>query len=159
MGGSAASTPSIEPLEPLPFALEPRWNRPTVCVVVPVFNEEAVLELSHRRLSAALDSLGVEWQILFVNDGSEDATLDTLEALRRKDPRVSYVVLSRRFGHQAALAAGLDFADADVIVTMDADLQHPPELLQELLDGWRRGFDVVHTRKRCTADLPVHRRI
>jgi glycosyltransferase involved in cell wall biosynthesis len=153
------ATASVQALEPLPFPLTPRWGRPTLCLVVPVFNEEKVLELSHRRMSTALDSLGVPWQILFVNDGSDDGTLDVLESLHERDPRVSYVVLSRRFGHQAALAAGLDHADADVVVTMDADLQHPPELLGELLDGWRRGYDVVHTRKRCTADLPFHRRV
>jgi polyisoprenyl-phosphate glycosyltransferase len=143
----------IELLQPLPFPLEPRSGRPRLCVVVPVYNEERSVELLYDRVAASLDGLPVTWTLLFVNDGSRDATVARLEAMHNADERVSYIVLSRNFGHQAALSAGLDNAVGDVIVTMDGDLQHPPELIGVLLDGWRDGYDVVHTRKESTEDL------
>lgn len=145
---------SVESVEPLPFPLRPRGRRPSVAVVVPTFNEEDVLPLTYRRIAQTMDALDVQWSITFVNDGSSDGTLRTLEKLYESDRRVSYVALSRNFGHQAALAAGLDHVDGDVVITMDADLQHPPEVIGPMLDAWRRGFDVVHTRKVSTDDLP-----
>ena len=150
---------SLEPLLPLPFPLEPREvPRPRLCVVVPVYNEEAVLEQMYAAITAVLETMGVDWQLLFVNDGSRDGTAAMLEKLFRADRRVAYVVLSRNFGHQAALTAGFDHADADLVVSMDADLQHPPALLRVLLDAWRRGYDVVHTRKLETKGLSAARR-
>jgi len=161
--GSAAATPihGPEPLEPLPFPLEPRalTARPRLNVVIPAYNEEAVLERTSRALAASLDALDVEWSVLFVNDGSRDRTARVLEQLHRGDARFGYLLLSRNFGHQAALTAGLDYADGDVIVTMDADLQHPPEMLRALLDAWRQGYDVVHTRKITTIGLSGWRRV
>jgi polyisoprenyl-phosphate glycosyltransferase len=145
---------NVEPVEPLPFALTPRDQTPSVAVVVPTFNEEDVLPLTYRRIAQTMDALGVPWSITFVNDGSRDGTLRVLEKLYESDRRVSYVALSRNFGHQAALAAGLDHSDADVVITMDADLQHPPEVIGAMLDAWRLGFDVVHTRKLTTDGLP-----
>jgi len=143
----------VEAVEPLPFSLERRTSNPSVAVVIPVFNEEAVLPLTYRRLVQTMDRLGAPWTITFINDGSRDGTLRILEELYSRDARVSYVALARNFGHQAALAAGLDQADADVVITMDADLQHPPELIESMLDAWRSGYDVVHTRKVTTTDL------
>jgi len=105
-----------------------------------------------------MEGLTPTWSVLFVNDGSRDDTMTRLEDLHTTDERVSYVVLSRNFGHQAALSAGLDIADGDVFVTMDGDLQHPPELIADLLDGWRQGYDVIHTQKTSTEDLGVVRR-
>jgi dolichol-phosphate mannosyltransferase len=150
-----------EPLEPLPFPLEARQfpGRPRLCVVIPAFNEEAVLPQTSRALARTLDDLGVDWSVLFVNDGSRDQSARVLEQLHRSDSRFKYLLLSRNFGHQAALTAGLDHADGDVIVTMDADLQHPPDLLRSLLDAWRMGFDVVHTRKIGTVGLSGWRRV
>ena len=160
--GSDAANPirGPEPLEPLPFPLEPRalTGRPRLSVVIPAFNEEAVLERTGKALAASLDALDVEWSVLFVNDGSRDRTARVLEQLHRADARFGYLLLSRNFGHQAALTAGLDYADGDVIVTMDADLQHPPEMLRALLDAWRQGYDVVHTRKITTVGLSGWRR-
>jgi len=147
-------TESLEPVEPLPFPLAPRGRTPSVALVVPTFNEEAVLPLTYRRIVETMDALSAPWSVTFVNDGSSDGTLHALEKLHASDGRVSYVALSRNFGHQAALAAGLDHADGDVVITMDADLQHPPEVIGPMLDAWRRGFDVVHTRKVSTDDLP-----
>jgi polyisoprenyl-phosphate glycosyltransferase len=150
-----------EPLEPLPFALERRTfsQRPRLSVVIPAYNEERVLPDTCRALVKALDTLDVDWAVLFVNDGSRDQSARVLEQQHRLDPRFGYVLLSRNFGHQAALTCGLDHADGDVIITMDADLQHPPEMLAALLDAWREGFDVVHTRKVTTVGLSSWRKL
>jgi polyisoprenyl-phosphate glycosyltransferase len=155
-----ATEPRIEPLVPLPFSLEPRTlERPRLCIVLPVFNEEAVLEATHRRLVDVLSATATDWQLLFVNDGSRDRTGAVLEKLYREDDRVSYLLLTRNFGHQAALTAGFDHADADAVICMDADLQHPPELLPLFLDAWKQGYDVVHTRKVMTEGLPFFRKV
>jgi polyisoprenyl-phosphate glycosyltransferase len=142
----------IEQVGPLPVPLEPRTQEPKVVLVVPAHNEEEVLPLAFAELSKVMDSLGVEWSVIFVNDGSRDQTLAVLEDLYERNEHVSYISLSRNFGHQSALAAGLDHARGDVVITMDADLQHPPAVIPTLLDAWRQGYDVVHTRKLETAD-------
>src|SRR6266550_3061004 len=145
----------MRPLDPLPAPLQPRAvASPTICVVIPVFNEQDVISLIYEALSPVLDRLESKCSILFVNDGSDDATGQGLEQLFRRDRRVDYLALSRNFGHQSALTAGLDHADADVIVTMDADMQHPPELILEMVAAWRAGFDVVHTQKLSTGGRP-----
>jgi polyisoprenyl-phosphate glycosyltransferase len=143
----------LESVEPLPFALEPRQARPSVAIVVPVFNEEHVVRMTYERVAKVMNQLGLEWSLTFVNDGSRDGTIVVLEDLYERDRRVSYVILSRNFGHQAALSAGLDHCDADIVITMDADLQHPPELIPSMIDAWREGYDVVHTRKLSTEGL------
>lgn len=148
----------IEPLLPLPFPLEVRdCPRPKLCVVIPVYNEEQVLLRTYDELSAVLSAMGVNWHILFINDGSKDGTIAILESLFHKDKRVAYLLLSRNFGHQAALTAGLDHANADLVISMDGDLQHPPELLPELFMAWRQGYDIVHTRKLLTTGLSRRR--
>jgi len=150
----------LEPLLPLPLPLEPREvPRPRLCVVIPAYNEEAVLERTYADVAAVLETMDVDWQLLFVNDGSRDGTAAVLEKLFRADRRIAYITLARNFGHQAALTAGFDHADADVVVSMDADLQHPPSMLPVLLDAWWRGYDVVHTRKLETIGLSPIRRI
>jgi dolichol-phosphate mannosyltransferase len=149
----------IAPAGALPFPLAARTGRARLRVVIPVYNEARVVELTVARLAAVLERLDVSWSVLFVNDGSVDDSLPVLESLAARDDRVSYLSLSRNFGHQAALAAGLDHADADLVVTMDGDLQHPPELIPVLVAAWRRGYDVVHTRKLSTEGLPLWRRL
>jgi len=149
---------TIEPLLPLPFPLEHRSDpRPSLCVVIPVYNEERVLMRTYEELSAVLDSLNVDWSILFVNDGSRDGTVNLLAALNRRDKRVGFILLSRNFGHQAALTAGFDHADADIVISMDGDLQHPPALIHELMGAWREGYDIVHTSKLDTLGLSLKR--
>ena len=113
---------TIEQVGPLPIPLEPRAGSPKVVLVVPAHNEEEVLALAFAEISKVMDSLGVDWSIIFVNDGSRDSTLHVLEELYRGDDRVSYISLSRNFGHQSALAARLDNAVGDVVITLDADL-------------------------------------
>jgi dolichol-phosphate mannosyltransferase len=154
-----ASESRIAPAGALPFPLVDRAGPARLCVVVPVFNEARVLELLLERIAAALQHVDVSWTVLFVNDGSVDDTVLVLESLAARDDRLTYLNLSRNFGHQAALSAGLDHAEGDLVVTMDGDLQHPPELLPLLMEAWRRGYDVVHTRKLSTAGLPLWRRL
>jgi glycosyltransferase involved in cell wall biosynthesis len=148
----------VERLGDLPLPLEPRaTSDPHVSLVVPAYNEQDVLEQAFTAICAVMESLGVSWSIVFVNDGSEDSTLGVMDSLYKADHRVSYISLSRNFGHQSAIAAGLDHAPGDVIVTMDADLQHPPEVIPVMIEAWRQGYDVVHTRKLTTRDLGMFR--
>jgi len=116
-------------------------------LVVPAYNEEDVLPEFHRRASAVLDTLGMEAEVIYVNDGSSDRTLEILHALRNKDSRVAIVDLSRNFGKEIALTAGLDRACGHAVVLIDADLQDPPEIIPELIKEWRAGFDVVYGKR------------
>jgi glycosyltransferase involved in cell wall biosynthesis len=111
-------------------------------VVAPVFNEEALIDEFYARVCSALD--GIEFELVLVDDGSTDGAPAAMEALAANDPRVHIVYLSRNFGHQTALTAGLDHAHGDAVVMLDADLQDPPELIPRMLDHWRAGCDVVY---------------
>jgi glycosyltransferase involved in cell wall biosynthesis len=122
--------------------------KPLVSVVVPAYNESAVLEAFHARLSAVTAQLAdYRWEIVFVNDGSQDATQACIEAIAARDGRVAFVDLSRNFGKEIAMTAGLDHARGDAVVVIDADLQDPPELIAELIARWREGFDVVYATR------------
>jgi polyisoprenyl-phosphate glycosyltransferase len=112
-------------------------------IVVPVFNEEACLEELHARISAVIAPLPYRFRLLFVDDGSSDRSAAVCEALRARDPRVGLLRFSRNFGHQAALTAGLDVADADAVITLDADLQHPPERIPDFIAAWEAGAQIV----------------
>jgi dolichol-phosphate mannosyltransferase len=122
---------------------------PTLSVVLPVYNEEALLPELHKRLLATLDPLALSWEILYVDDGSSDRSLEVVTAIARADKRVGVLALSRNFGHQMALTAGLDHAKGDGVVLMDSDLQDPPELIPELVTRWREGLDVVYAQRRA----------
>lgn len=111
-------------------------------VVAPVFNEAETVGKFHARVCSAL--AGTEFEIVLVDDGSKDGTPELLIALSQADPRVRVVTLSRNFGHQAALTAGLDHASGDVIVMLDSDLQDPPEVIPQMIESWRKGGDVVY---------------
>lgn len=124
---------------------------PVVSVVVPVFNEEAVLPAFHRRLAAALAALGDTWEIVYVDDGSSDATPRLLKELHAAEPRAGVARLSRNFGKEAAMSAGLKLARGRAVVVIDADLQDPPELIGPMLSAWRGGADVVNMRRRTRA--------
>lgn len=119
----------------------------TLAVVIPVYNEVDVLDEFHFRLTAVLDAIGMDSTIVYVNDGSTDGSPERIAQLGRSDPRVLFVDLSRNFGKEIALAAGLDHADADAVVVIDADLQDPPELIPELLAHWLAGYDVVYAQR------------
>lgn len=123
-------------------------DRPELSVVIPLYDEEAGLPELDRRLRPVLDSLGMSWEVIFVNDGSRDATLSVLKELRSHEPRYKIIDLSRNFGHQLAISAGLDHARGDATVVMDGDLQDPPEVIPALVKRWREGFDVVYAVRR-----------
>jgi dolichol-phosphate mannosyltransferase len=125
----------------------------TLDVIVPVFNEAQGLPTFYARLLSVLETLPFSFRVIFVNDGSTDATLLVCEELRARDARVGIVNLSRNFGHQAALTAGLDHADADAIVMMDGDLQHPPEILPEFVKAWEAGAEIVQGVRGDAPDL------
>ena len=124
----------------------------TISVIVPVFNEEAVLPEFHRRLGSVLDSLALTAENVYVNDGSHDGTMALLVALHGNDSRVAVVDLSRNFGKEVAMSAGLDHANGDAVVVIDADLQDPPELIPDMVRAWRDGHDVVLMRRRSRAN-------
>lgn len=130
-----------------PQELADQAGRQSLCVVVPVFNEADGIPELHRRLGAVFDALPMQCEVVYVNDGSRDDSLAQLLELAGRDARVTVLNLSRNFGKEIALAAGLDHAEADAVVVMDADLQHPPEILPEMLAEWRRGFEVVLMRR------------
>lgn len=125
----------------------------TLAVVIPVLNEQRGLAPLLARLRPALEATGTAWSIIFVDDGSTDATLRVLRELHASDPRIKAIALSRNFGKETAVAAGLRYADADGVVVMDGDLQHPPETISAFVAKWREGHDVVFgQRSDRTAD-------
>ena len=126
---------------------------PRVSVVLPVHNEAELLPELHRRLGAALQPQTADYELVFVNDGSTDGSLAVLKALRIQDPRVVIISLSRNFGHQAALNAGLEHARGSAVVLMDADLQDPPEIVPHLLSTLERGWDVVYAVRRSRREF------
>jgi dolichol-phosphate mannosyltransferase len=131
-----------------------------LCIVVPCYNEAEVVELFYQRLKPVLTGLSdLEHSIVFVDDGSQDDTLARLERIARQDPCVRVLALSRNFGHQVALTAGLDAADADAVLMMDADLQHPPECIPTMVQRWRQGYDVVSAVRQRTADSSLFKRL
>ena len=120
-------------------------------IIVPVFNEQEVVDLFYEKMNQILSTSDVDWTLLFVDDGSTDGTVQHIEFLRHKDDRVGFITLSRNFGKEYALTAGLDHADADVVVVIDVDLQDPPELIPLMLDEWHNGFDVVYATRKARA--------
>jgi polyisoprenyl-phosphate glycosyltransferase len=141
-----------------PRAKRPRVSRPDLSVVIPVFNEVAVIPELGKRLAAVLEALGCRWEVVFVDDGSTDGSTDLVRQLCSSDARSKLVVLSRNFGHQSAITAGMDYAHGDAVVIMDADLQDPPEVIGELLARFREGFDVVYgVRKRRAGETLLKR--
>ena len=124
-----------------------------VSVVVPAFNEEENLPEVCARIKEQLSGR-YERELIFVDDGSSDGTERVLREMRGQDPEVHYLLLARNFGHQSALRAGLDYATGDCVISLDADLQHPPRLIPELLGHWLAGHDIVYTQRRDDAKLP-----
>jgi len=118
-----------------------------VSVIIPVYNEEGNIQILNERLLAVLNKLDEDYQLVYVNDGSMDRSLDLLHALAERDRRVKIINLSRNFGHQLAVTAGLDHCEGDCAVIIDADLQDPPELILELIKKWKEGFQVVYAQR------------
>src|SRR5688500_4685336 len=134
----------------LPTATGPVMREPgLVSVVAPALNEEGTIEECGRRVTAACE--GLTYELVLVDDGSKDGSPEILAEMAAGDDRVRVVSLSRNFGHQAALTAGLDHARGDAVVMMDSDLQDPPELIPEMVDAWRAGADVVYAVREARA--------
>ena len=121
--------------------------RALLSIVVPVYNEEEVLPEFHRRLSPVLAALEMDSEIVYINDGSQDKTLALLETLYSEHENIALVDLSRNFGKEVALTAGLHHSNGDAVVVIDADLQDPPELIPQMVEEWRNGFDVVYAKR------------
>lgn len=129
----------------------PAKDTKQLSVVIPLYNEYEVITMMHERLTAVLTSQDISYELVLVDDGSRDGTPLCMEALAESDPAVTAVFLSRNFGKEAALTAGLDHARGDAVILMDADLQDPPELIPQMLQAWRDGADVVCMRRRSRA--------
>ena len=127
-------------------------------IVVPVYNEENVLKVFHSQLRAVIDKLPFQFKIYYVNDGSKDKTAGVLASLSDTDERITIIELSRNFGHQAALTAGLDIADGDWVITMDGDGQHPPELICSMIELAQAGYDLVLTQREELWKVPAVKR-
>jgi polyisoprenyl-phosphate glycosyltransferase len=134
-----------------------RGAMPLVSVVIPLYNEELNVSKLHRRLVASLETLGELYEILFVNDGSRDSTPELLGRIQAESPPVSVIHLSRNFGHQAAVSAGLEYASGRAIIVMDGDLQDPPEVLPQFVERWRGGYDVVYAIRQKRKEGPLKR--
>ncbi|HFK5571447.1 glycosyl transferase family 2 [Elizabethkingia meningoseptica] len=129
-------------------------------IVIPAHNEEKNVPIMRERIAAVFTSLkDYTYEIIFVNDGSRDSTQQVLEDLSREFPEVKYIELSRNFGHQAALKAGLNNADGNAVISMDGDLQHPPELIPELIREWENGYDMVYTIRRYNVNTSLTKKI
>lgn len=133
--------------------LMPRKSRLSVDIVIPVYNEAGVIERTFESLRAVADSLPYKFTFYYVDDGSEDKTLESLASLAEKDSRVEVIELSRNFGHQAALTAGLDAAQGDVVISMDCDGQHPPELIPQMMELIEQGYDIVQGQRMEGAQI------
>ena len=121
----------------------------TVTILVPSYNEAQSLELLHKEIVRVISTLeNYKWEILFVNDGSRDNTMEVIKGLREKDSRISYVDLSRNFGKENAMLAGFDHAKGDAVIIMDADLQHPPAVIPEMIQKWEEGYDDVYAQRK-----------
>jgi len=124
-------------------------THPRFSIVAPIFNEEGNIPLLYERLRTVMDGLGEPWELVCVNDGSRDHSAEMLDELAERDSRVKTIHFARNFGHQIAVTAGIDFAHGDAVVLIDADLQDPPELIAEMVERWRAGYQVVYaTRER-----------
>ena len=116
---------------------------PRYSIIAPCWNEEKALPELYRRISAVMEKTGESWELVLVNDGSTDRTIDVIKKLRTADPRVTYVDFARNFGHQLAVTAGMDYAQGDAVILIDSDLQDPPELILDMIEKWKTGYMVV----------------
>ncbi len=120
---------------------------PKYSLIIPIYNEEETIPELYRRVSAVMDSLDDSVELILINDGSRDRSLNLMRQLQERDARVCYISFARNFGHQAAVTAGLNFARGQVIVVLDADLQDPPELIPKMIESWQAGYHVVYAQR------------
>lgn len=129
------------------MAVQPT-NRPRYSIVAPIFNEEGNIELLFERISKVMDSTQEAWELILVNDGSRDRSAEMIDALAAKDSRVKTLHFARNFGHQTAVTAGIDHTSGEAVVLIDADLQDPPELILEMIERWKAGYQVVYAIRK-----------
>lgn len=120
---------------------------PKISVIIPVFNETEVIDTTYQRMKQVMDKTAMEYELVFVNDGSRDDTEQKILDYAQDDKRVKLLSFSRNFGHQCAISAGMDYASGDAVVVIDADLQDPPELIPQMIEKWQEGFDVVYGKR------------
>jgi polyisoprenyl-phosphate glycosyltransferase len=143
-----------------PAVVDARQQRhASISVVVPAYNEEDNVERAYERITRVLSELGMDWEMIFSVDPSRDRTEELVLALRARDPRVKMLRFSRRFGQPMATLAGMEAARGDAIVVIDCDLQDPPELIPDLVESWRQGYDVVYAQRRTRAGETLPKRI
>lgn len=142
---------ATEPTHENSWRLRETDRKPLISVVATAFNEQENLRDLYDRVRTVLEATGDPFELMIVDNGSTDSSLALLRKLHEEDPRVSYVSLSRNFGHQGGLIAALDFSRGDIVISMDADLQHPPETIPALVERWREGYDVVHAVERASS--------
>ena len=133
--------------------------QPLISIVAPFFNEEQAVDRFFQEVTVALEGIGAQWEIICVNDGSQDRTLEKLLAAAQTNPRVKVVALTRNFGKESALTAGLEASEGDVVVLIDADLQDPPTLIADMLQKWREGYDVVYGVRRSRNEDSLAKRV
>jgi glycosyltransferase involved in cell wall biosynthesis len=130
-----------------------------ISIVIPAFNEEKNLPLIHQKISEVfLDLPNYNFEIIFVNDGSRDKTQEVLEQLSAHYEEIKFIEFSRNFGHQPAVKAGVDFSTGNAVISMDGDLQHPPELIPEMIAEWEKGYDVVYTIRKYPKEISKFKR-
>ncbi len=123
-----------------------------ISIVTPVYNEEDNVIFFHEEITKVMETTGMDYELIYVNDGSKDRTDELIRELAEKDPHVRAITFARNFGHQTAITCGMDFARGDAVITMDGDMQHPPELIPLLLEKWKDGYDIVQTIRTSTED-------
>ena len=130
-----------------------------ISIVIPAFNEQENLPIIHQKIASVFSDLkNYNFEIIFVNDGSRDGTQSVLEQLSQEFVEVKFIEFSRNFGHQPAVKAGVDFATGNAVISMDGDLQHPPELIPEMIAEWEKGFDVVFTIRKYPKEISKFKR-
>jgi dolichol-phosphate mannosyltransferase len=129
-----------------------------VSIILPCFNEEGNIHEIYSKVSDQINTLGYSFELIFIDDGSTDNTLCTIKELAERDGRVKCISFSRNFGHQAALKAGFDYCKGDCAISMDADLQHPPSLLNEMIQNWEEGVEIVFTLRKDESETGIFKR-
>ena len=130
-----------------------------ISIVIPAYNEEGNLIPVYQRIKSVLEKMqGYSFEIIFVNDGSRDNTQSRLEEMALDFPEIKYIEFSRNFGHQPAVKAGMDYADGNAIISMDGDLQHPPELIPQMVQKWEQGYDIVYTIRSYPKEISYFKR-
>jgi glycosyltransferase involved in cell wall biosynthesis len=145
---SEPKVPENRELSPTESVRDRDSDRPELSLVLPIYNEEEVIPELHRRLGEFLGAIGTSWEVVFVNDGSSDRSLEHLKEICQGRPDYRLVSLSRNFGHQFAITAGLDYARGRAVAVLDSDLQDPPEVIAAMLEKWRLGYDIIHAVRR-----------